>query len=87
MSMNPALSPSTLPTPNRSPIVLVLELVLGLFFTGKSDVSCGNRVGPQWGKETEYEDEFEYEYDWGTIRKWGGSRAIAESRIFFCPCV
>jgi hypothetical protein len=53
MSMNPALSPSTLPTPNRSPIVLVLELVLvlGLFFTGKSDVSCGNKVGPQWGKE------------------------------------
>jgi|ERR1700693_704997 len=40
MSMNPALSPSTLSTPTRSPIVLVLELVLvlGLFFTGKSDV-------------------------------------------------
>ena len=27
-----ALSPSTLPTPNRSPIVLVLELVLVLGF-------------------------------------------------------
>jgi hypothetical protein len=35
-------------------------------------------------KETEYEDEFEYEYDWGTRRNGGGSRAIAESgNLFF----
>jgi hypothetical protein len=42
------------------------------------------------GKETEYEDEFEYEYDWGTIRSGGGVEG--ESGMYFfesrnCLCV
>jgi hypothetical protein len=31
-----------------------------------------NAVTLQRGKETDYEDEFEDEYDWGTRRRWEG---------------
>jgi hypothetical protein len=45
----------------------------------------GTAMGKR-GKETEYEDEFEYEYDWGTIRKWEGrGRSQRAEYIFFEP--
>jgi hypothetical protein len=40
-------------------------------------------VGPKWGKETEYEDEFEYEYDWGNEKERGGSRRSQREDLSF----
>jgi hypothetical protein len=37
------------------------------------------------GKETEYEDE--YEYDWGTIRKWEGRDRSQRAEYFFEWCL